>query len=103
MFPMTPGLRAVLERQRERTTALEQAAGRIIPWVFHRNGKPIKSFRGLVPRSTAMRIVDHKTESIYRRYAIVDEAMSARARTNLRPDKSGTSQALSGQSAVRRG
>jgi hypothetical protein len=94
---MTPGQRAVLERQRERTTALEQAAGRIIPWIFHRNGKAIKSFRGAwnaacrlsgvpgryahdfrrtavrnleragVARSTAMRIVGHKTESIYRR------------------------------------
>ena len=28
-----------------------------------------------VPRSTAMLIVGHKTEAIYRRYAIVDEAM----------------------------
>jgi integrase len=97
MFPMTPGLRTVLERQRERTTALEQAAGRIVPWVFHRNGRPVKSLRGArreacrlagvpgryahdfrrtavrnleragVPRSTAMRIVGHKTETLYRR------------------------------------
>jgi hypothetical protein len=28
-----------------------------------------------VPRSTAMKMVGHRTESIYRRYAIVDEAM----------------------------
>lgn len=28
-----------------------------------------------VPRSTAMAMIGHKTESIYRRYAIVDEAM----------------------------
>src|SRR5262245_28588459 len=28
-----------------------------------------------VPRSTAMKRVGHKTESVYRRYAIVDEAM----------------------------
>ena len=104
MFPLTPGLRAVLERQRERTTALEQAQGRIIPWVFHRNGEPIRDLRiawgkackdaGLpgkllhdfrrtavrnleragVPRSTAMVMVD-RTESIYLRYAITDEAM----------------------------
>jgi len=147
MFTMTPGLRAVLERQRERTTALEQAAGRIIPWVFHRSGKPIKSFRGAwdaacrlagvpgryahdfrrtavrnleragVPRSTAMRIVGHKTESIYRRYAIVDEAMMREGADKLAtlheaqrkmtsasaPDKSSTSQAVSGVSAIRRG
>jgi integrase len=31
--------------------------------------------RAAVPRSTAMAMVGHKTESIYRRYAIVDEVM----------------------------
>ena len=104
-FPLTSALRARLERQRERTLAIERATGTIIPWVFHRSGRPIKSFRrawltacktaGIsgriphdfrrpavrnleragVPRSTAMKMVGHKTESIYRRYAIVDEAM----------------------------
>jgi hypothetical protein len=104
-FPLTPALRAVLERQRARTLAVEKATRTIIPWLFHRAGRPIKSFRrawvtactatGLsgriphdfrrtavrnleragVPRSTAMKMVGHKTESIYRRYAIVDEAM----------------------------
>jgi hypothetical protein len=107
-FPLTPDLRAVLERQRERTVAEEKATGTtgtIIPWMFHRSGKSIKSFRrawvtackkaGIperiphdfrrtavrnleragVPRSTAMKMVGHRTESIYRRYAIVDETM----------------------------
>jgi integrase len=104
-FPLTPALRAVLQRQRTRTLAVEKATRTIIPWLFHRTGRPIKSFRrawltactaaGLsgriphdfrrtavrnleragVPRSTAMKMVGHKTESIYRRYAIVDEAM----------------------------
>jgi len=31
--------------------------------------------RAGVPRSTAMKMVGHKTESIYRRYTIVDDAM----------------------------
>jgi len=104
-FPLTSALRTVLERQREPTRAIERATGTIIPWVFHRAGRPIKSFRRAwltackragvadriphdfrrtavrnleragVPRSTAMKLVGHKTESIYRRYAIVDEAM----------------------------
>ena len=98
-------VRAVLERQRARTWAIEKATRTIIPWLFHRSGRPIKSFRRAwltactaagpsgriphdfrrtavrnleragVPRSTAMKRVGHKTESIYRRYAIVDEAM----------------------------
>lgn len=37
MFPLSPRLRALLEAQRERTSILEQATGRIIPWVFWRH------------------------------------------------------------------
>ena len=78
--------------------------GRIIPHVFHRDGEPIKSFRGAwrsacktaglpgrifhdfrrtavrnleragVSRSVAMQMVGNKTEAIYRRYAIVNDA-----------------------------
>jgi integrase len=117
MFPLTPRLRAILDRQRDRTEAVSKETGRIVPWVFHRAGRPIKYFRRAwltacrkagfaqlvseiprvikalrvphdfrrtavrnleragVPRSTAMRMVGHKTEAIYRRYAIVDEVM----------------------------
>lgn len=105
MFPLVPELRAVLERQRARTTALEREQGRIIASVFHRAGVPIRDMRtpwaqacrsaGVpgrlmhdmrrtavrnleragVPRSTSMKLVGHQTESVYRRYAIVDEAM----------------------------
>jgi len=128
MFPFTPDLREVLKTQREHTEAVEQEQGRIIPWVFHRNGEPIRTFRrawisacikvGLgkcvtdtegrtvkrvayriphdfrrtavrnleragVPRSAAMAMVGHKTESVYRRYAITDEVMLKEAAVKL--------------------
>jgi len=104
-FYMTSELRAWLEGQKALTEALQRQSGRIIPWVFHRKGKPIGEFRKAwktackkagvpgriphdfrrtavrnleragVPRSVAMKMVGHRTESVYRRYAIVDEAM----------------------------
>ncbi len=104
-FIITPALRAVLEEQREHTDRVQREQSRIIPWVFHRNGEPIQGFRRAwrtacrkagvpgriphdfrrtavrnleragVPRSTAMKMVGHKTEAICRRYAIVDETM----------------------------
>jgi len=117
-FPLVPRLREVLRAQIERTESLQRAEGKIIPWLFHRDGEPIKNFRrawitacvnaGLgkritapdgklvkktasriahdfrrtacrnleragVSRSDAMEMVGHKTEAIYRRYAISDE------------------------------
>ena len=100
MFPLTGELRAILEAQQALTKDVERATGQVIPWVFHRQGRTIKSFyaawraacasagiiriphdlrrtavrnleRAGVPRSAAMAMVGHKTESIYRRYAIV--------------------------------
>ena len=101
--PFLPELEGVLLAQRDRTAALERSLERRIPWVFHRNGKRIRTFRGAwqqacekagipgrflhdfrrtavrnleragVARSVAMAMVGHQTKSIYRRYAIVDE------------------------------
>ena len=39
--------------------------------------------RAGVPRSAAMKMVGHKTESIYRRYAIADESMLQEAGEKL--------------------
>ena len=85
----------------------------VCPLVFHRTGERILTFRKAwtvaceaagcpgklihdmrrsavrtferagVPRSVAMSIVGHKTESIYRRYAIVDEAVQREAAARL--------------------
>ena len=100
-FGVLPELENLIKAQRERTDRLQKEQGRIIPWVFHRNGERILDMRNAwrkavkkagiadriphdfrrtavrnlerasVPRSVAMRLVGHKTESIYRRYAIV--------------------------------
>jgi integrase len=105
MFPLIPGLRAILEGRRAWTDDVERRRGIVIPWVFHRWGKPITSLqktwekaraaagqphrlvhdfrrtavrnleRAGIPRSAAMKMVGHKTEAMYRRYAIVEESV----------------------------
>ena len=100
-FPFTTALETLLKRQLKEHERLKKA-GRIVPLVFHRDGNRIRDLRGAlatackaagcpgrmlhdfrrtavrnleragVPRSAAMAMVGHKTEAIYRRYAIVD-------------------------------
>ena len=100
-FNIYPPLGDLIRRQRERTSAVEKATGRIIDHVFHRNGRPIRDYRDTwdkavvaagvpgrlvhdfrrtavrnleragVPRSVAMRLTGHRTETVYKRYAIV--------------------------------
>lgn len=104
VFTILPELADTLKRQWEQTKAFQRATGRLIPWVFHRNGRPIKDYRGAwekacqaakvvgriphdfrrtavrnleraaVSRSVAMKLTGHVTESVYKRYAIVSEA-----------------------------
>lgn len=45
-FASLPELAQLIKAQRAATTALERATGEIIPYVFHRDGRPIKSYRG---------------------------------------------------------
>jgi len=103
-FKASPELADLLARQRQATSAVERETGQIVPLVFHCRGSRIKNLHAVwrracreagcpgrfihdlrrtavremeragVPRSVAMKLSGHKTESIYRRYAIVSEA-----------------------------
>jgi integrase len=100
-FPFTSALETLLKDQLAEHERLKKA-DRIVSLVFHRDGERIKNFRRAwisackaagvpgrlvhdfrrtavrnleragVPRSSAMAMVGHRAESIYRRYAIVD-------------------------------
>jgi integrase len=39
-------LAEIFSRRRRETDDLERRSGHLIPWVFHRNGKPVKSIDG---------------------------------------------------------
>jgi hypothetical protein len=43
-FAALPELVALLERQREHTSAIERRLGVIVSTVFHRNGRPILAY-----------------------------------------------------------
>jgi integrase len=113
MFPLTSELRKVLEEQVASTEALEKKTGKTIRWLFHRNGKPIKSHysawrsacdragvpgrmvhdfrrtavrnfeRAGIPRSAGMALSGHLTGAVYGRYAIVDEGMLKESEAKL--------------------
>jgi integrase len=120
----SPALHALLQRQFERTLAWQRQYGQILPWVFWRNGMRLADHRdtwtsackraGLpgklvhdlrrsavrnleragVPRCAAMKLTGHKTESVYRRYAIVSEADLVDAVRRLDAFHAGTSTKL---------
>lgn len=103
-FGVLPELAEVLLTQKQRTKELQVKSGTLIPWVFHRNGRPIKDLYGSwdaacakagipdriphdfrrtavrnleragVSRSVAMQLTGHRTASVYQRYAIASEA-----------------------------
>jgi integrase len=103
VFPFTDALKALIDEQWRQHEALAKA-GTICRYVFHRNGKQIKTFKGAwataceaagypgriphdlrrsavrnmerkgLSRSVAMQLTGHKTEAVYRRYAITSDA-----------------------------
>ena len=112
-FPLKGVLREIIKAQLAETRAFERSKGRVVRWLFHRNGHQIRGFRKAwrtacllsgqqgkmvhdfrrtavrameragIGRSAAMSLVGHKTESIYRRYAIVDAKVLQEAGSKL--------------------
>lgn len=102
-FDALPELADLIRNQKERTLVFERSTACVVQHVFHRNGRPMLDIRGAwqqacrqagvpgklfhdfrrtavrnleragVPRSWAMKLTGHKTESVYQRYAIVSE------------------------------
>ncbi|MDX2056482.1 MAG: tyrosine-type recombinase/integrase [Gemmatimonadales bacterium] len=120
-------MRKILDEQALLTRQTEHRKGAIIPFVFHRNGRPIRDVRGAwaaacqaagivgliphdlrrtavrrleragVPRAVAMQLTGHKTENVYRRYAIVaknDLAEGVAKLAQLEPDRAGSATLL---------
>ena len=99
----------MLRRQREQVTRWEREEEQLCPAVFHWRGRPLKKLRRSwknacraagrpgryihdfrrtavrnliragVQQAIAMKITGHKTDSIFRRYLIVDEELLAQA------------------------
>lgn len=112
-FPLTRDLRACLSAQLADVKAFEHRTRRVVPWLFHRDGDRIAGFRKAwesackgagvpgrmlhdfrrtavrnleragVARSAAMKMVGMLTDSIYRRYAIVDSQVLKEAGEKL--------------------
>lgn len=112
-FAMTAWLLDALKRQRAYVRSIEKKKGRVIPWMFILpHGVPVQSFRKTwkkaikaakisniphdfrrtavrnliqagVDKFTAMQMVGHKTDNVFKRYAIIDAAMARRGAAKL--------------------
>ena len=137
---LTASLREKYQRLEAETRELEIKTGTPIPWMFHRKGRPVRDFRtawkiacekakighrlfhdyrrsavrnmerARVPRSAAMKVTGHLTESIYKRYAITDAEMMDEATKRIEqrggqtasvPEQSSPVQANNGQTITK--
>lgn len=103
VFAGLDDLRRLLEQQRQHTDAVQRDGGVIVPFVFHRSGRPIRSLyaawraacraagcpgriqhdfrrtavrnlvRAGVAEAVAMKLTGHKTRSVFERYNIVSQ------------------------------
>src|SRR5262249_27583207 len=69
-FPLTSELRAVLEQQLARTRAMERVTGQVTPWLFHRNGEPMKSYRRAWRRACTKAGLPDRIPHDFRRTAV---------------------------------
>lgn len=133
VFPygdLLPELRDVINDQWTATKRIEQARGIVCPWVFHRNGRPIRNFRKAwrdavteagcperiphdfrrtavrnlvragVPDKIAMALTGHKTRAVFDRYDIVDERDLRDGISKLPGTLTGTKQGQLGRSGT---
>jgi integrase len=128
-FGEHPELAALMREQRAETDRVQRAQDRIIPWVFHRHGKPIANYykawhtacraagcpgrvphdmrrssvrnlvRAGVSENTAMLVSGHKTRAVFDRYDIQSDADIREAARRLGGAK-GTEKGQSGTKAA---
>lgn len=128
-FPLMPRLREVIKAQLKWSRTIETRLETIVPWLWHdEKGQRIKydryyrKWRPVVPENRnahdlrrtaarelsrtgisqpiAMKMLGHKTESIYRRYAIADEVVMQEAATMLAARQAGQAAAPAASKVV---